>query len=219
MVPRVGMRLRGRRRRDRARDTDLRGAVGRAVQRRARRRAVPGQRARRVRGRRRGKPPAPGLRSRSRRALQQRREDGARGGADRCSAATAPYDYIHSFWSDQYEHKLEYVGHATKWDAVRRPRELGGAEADRVLPARRGSCWRPSASTAAGTPSWTPTRRWRHARASWPQRARPAPGRARRRARGPVVAKRLRTAGCWPRWPAPAGCRAAPRSARLPDRA
>jgi 3-phenylpropionate/trans-cinnamate dioxygenase ferredoxin reductase component len=31
--------------------------------------------------------------------------------------STAPYDYIHSFWSDQYEHKLEYVGHATKWDA------------------------------------------------------------------------------------------------------
>src|SRR5262249_51882672 len=28
----------------------------------------------------------------------------------------APYDYIHSFWSDQYQHKLEYVGHATKWD-------------------------------------------------------------------------------------------------------
>jgi 3-phenylpropionate/trans-cinnamate dioxygenase ferredoxin reductase subunit len=27
-----------------------------------------------------------------------------------------PYDYIHSFWSDQYEHKLEYVGHATSWD-------------------------------------------------------------------------------------------------------
>jgi 3-phenylpropionate/trans-cinnamate dioxygenase ferredoxin reductase subunit len=30
--------------------------------------------------------------------------------------STAPYDYVHSFWSDQYEHKLEYVGHATKWD-------------------------------------------------------------------------------------------------------
>jgi 3-phenylpropionate/trans-cinnamate dioxygenase ferredoxin reductase subunit len=28
----------------------------------------------------------------------------------------APYDYIHSFWSDQYEHKLEYVGHVTTWD-------------------------------------------------------------------------------------------------------
>jgi 3-phenylpropionate/trans-cinnamate dioxygenase ferredoxin reductase component len=30
----------------------------------------------------------------------------------------APYDYIHSFWSDQYQHKLEYVGHATKWDEL-----------------------------------------------------------------------------------------------------
>ena len=30
--------------------------------------------------------------------------------------STAPYDYIHSFWSDQYEHKLEYVGHAATWD-------------------------------------------------------------------------------------------------------
>src|SRR5438067_11459458 len=30
--------------------------------------------------------------------------------------ATAPYDYVHSFWSDQYDHKLEYVGHATRWD-------------------------------------------------------------------------------------------------------
>ncbi len=27
-----------------------------------------------------------------------------------------PYDYIHSFWSDQYEHSIEYVGHATTWD-------------------------------------------------------------------------------------------------------
>jgi 3-phenylpropionate/trans-cinnamate dioxygenase ferredoxin reductase subunit len=30
--------------------------------------------------------------------------------------AEAAYDYIHSFWSDQYEHSLEYVGHATNWD-------------------------------------------------------------------------------------------------------
>jgi 3-phenylpropionate/trans-cinnamate dioxygenase ferredoxin reductase subunit len=30
--------------------------------------------------------------------------------------ADEPYDYIHSFWSDQYEHKLEYVGHAERWD-------------------------------------------------------------------------------------------------------
>jgi 3-phenylpropionate/trans-cinnamate dioxygenase ferredoxin reductase subunit len=27
-----------------------------------------------------------------------------------------PFDYIHNFWSDQYEHTLQYVGHATKWD-------------------------------------------------------------------------------------------------------
>jgi 3-phenylpropionate/trans-cinnamate dioxygenase ferredoxin reductase subunit len=30
--------------------------------------------------------------------------------------STDPYDYIHSFWSDQYDHKLEYVGHTTTWD-------------------------------------------------------------------------------------------------------
>jgi 3-phenylpropionate/trans-cinnamate dioxygenase ferredoxin reductase subunit len=30
--------------------------------------------------------------------------------------ADDPYDYIHSFWSDQYAHNLEYVGHATRWD-------------------------------------------------------------------------------------------------------
>ena len=26
------------------------------------------------------------------------------------------YAYLHTFWSDQYEHKLEYVGHAARWD-------------------------------------------------------------------------------------------------------
>src|SRR5215472_9535365 len=30
--------------------------------------------------------------------------------------STAPYDYIFTFWSDQYDHKVEYVGHVTKWD-------------------------------------------------------------------------------------------------------
>jgi len=30
--------------------------------------------------------------------------------------STAQYDYVHSFWSDQYEHTIEYVGHVTKWD-------------------------------------------------------------------------------------------------------
>ena len=30
----------------------------------------------------------------------------------------APYDYVHSFWSDQYEHTIEYVGHAARWDRL-----------------------------------------------------------------------------------------------------
>ena len=30
----------------------------------------------------------------------------------------APYDYLHSFWSDQYEHKLEYVGYARNWERI-----------------------------------------------------------------------------------------------------
>ena len=30
--------------------------------------------------------------------------------------AAAPFDYLHNFWSDQYEHTLQYVGHATSWD-------------------------------------------------------------------------------------------------------
>src|SRR3989454_85186 len=29
-----------------------------------------------------------------------------------------PYDYVHSFWSDQYEHSLQYVGFATRWDRL-----------------------------------------------------------------------------------------------------
>jgi 3-phenylpropionate/trans-cinnamate dioxygenase ferredoxin reductase component len=30
--------------------------------------------------------------------------------------SAAPYDYLYTFWSDQYEHKLEYAGHVTTWD-------------------------------------------------------------------------------------------------------
>jgi 3-phenylpropionate/trans-cinnamate dioxygenase ferredoxin reductase subunit len=31
---------------------------------------------------------------------------------------TEPYDYLHSFWSDQYEHVIEYVGFAATWDCL-----------------------------------------------------------------------------------------------------
>jgi len=30
--------------------------------------------------------------------------------------STDLFGYIHNFWSDQYEHTLQYVGHATRWD-------------------------------------------------------------------------------------------------------
>jgi 3-phenylpropionate/trans-cinnamate dioxygenase ferredoxin reductase component len=37
--------------------------------------------------------------------------------AARCMlGSTEPYADLHSFWSDQYEHALEYVGHARSWD-------------------------------------------------------------------------------------------------------
>jgi 3-phenylpropionate/trans-cinnamate dioxygenase ferredoxin reductase subunit len=44
-------------------------------------------------------------------------EQQGRAAARSMLGSAAPYDYIHTFWSDQYEHKLEYVGHATDWDA------------------------------------------------------------------------------------------------------
>jgi 3-phenylpropionate/trans-cinnamate dioxygenase ferredoxin reductase subunit len=31
---------------------------------------------------------------------------------------TEPYDYVHSFWSDQYEHLIEHVGFAATWDRL-----------------------------------------------------------------------------------------------------
>jgi 3-phenylpropionate/trans-cinnamate dioxygenase ferredoxin reductase subunit len=29
-----------------------------------------------------------------------------------------PYDYLHTFWSDQYEHLIEYVGFVRRWDRL-----------------------------------------------------------------------------------------------------
>lgn len=40
---------------------------------------------------------------------------------------TAPYDYVHSFWSDQYDHTVEYVGFASRWDRF----VMRGSVADR----------------------------------------------------------------------------------------
>jgi 3-phenylpropionate/trans-cinnamate dioxygenase ferredoxin reductase subunit len=30
----------------------------------------------------------------------------------------APYDYVYSFWSDQFDRTLEYVGFAAEWDGI-----------------------------------------------------------------------------------------------------
>jgi len=30
--------------------------------------------------------------------------------------STTPYDYLYTFWSDQYEHKIEYAGYVRTWD-------------------------------------------------------------------------------------------------------
>lgn len=32
--------------------------------------------------------------------------------------SNVPFDYLHTFWSDQYQDKLEYVGHARSWDRI-----------------------------------------------------------------------------------------------------
>jgi 3-phenylpropionate/trans-cinnamate dioxygenase ferredoxin reductase subunit len=58
--------------------------------------------------------------------------------------SSAPYDYIHSFWSDQYEHSIEYVGHTTEWDefvvrgSLEEQRLLGFYLRDGVLQAAVG---------------------------------------------------------------------------------
>jgi len=41
-----------------------------------------------------------------------------RAAADAMLGGTQPYDYLHSFWSDQYEHLIEHVGFAAVWDRL-----------------------------------------------------------------------------------------------------
>ena len=56
----------------------------------------------------------------------------------------APYAYVHTFWSDQYDLKLEYVGHVRKWDrfivrgSLEERKFLGFYLADGVLKAAVG---------------------------------------------------------------------------------
>ena len=41
-----------------------------------------------------------------------------RAAARAMTGGAAPYDYMHSFWSDQYEHVVEYIGFAATWDKL-----------------------------------------------------------------------------------------------------
>jgi hypothetical protein len=45
-------------------------------------------------------------------------EKQGRAAAHALLGSSQPYDYIYSFWSDQYEHKLEYVGYASRWERL-----------------------------------------------------------------------------------------------------
>src|SRR5438105_12110146 len=90
--------------------------------------------------------------------------------------STAPYDYIDSFGSDQYEHKLEYVGHATTWDefvlrgSLQERRLLGFYLHDGVLQAAVGL-------DRGGDPEADPDSEMAACARLVAQRARPAPGR------------------------------------------
>ena len=102
--------------------------------------------------------------------------------------STAPYDYIHTFWSDQYEHKLEYVGHATKWDefVVRGSLEEGKLIGFYLL---EGLLQAAVGLDRGGDPELDPDREMAACARLVAMRARPAGGQLADERRGPVVAR------------------------------
>jgi 3-phenylpropionate/trans-cinnamate dioxygenase ferredoxin reductase subunit len=87
-----------------------------------------------------------------------------------------PYAYIHSLWSDQYEHSIEYVGHATTWDefivrgSLPEQRLVGFYLRDGVLQAAVGL-------DRGGDPEADPDSEMAACARLVAQRIRPAPGR------------------------------------------
>ena len=53
--------------------------------------------------------------------------------------STDPYDYVHTFWSDQYEHKLRVRRSRHGMGRLRDPGQPGGGKAGRLLPAGRSA--------------------------------------------------------------------------------
>jgi 3-phenylpropionate/trans-cinnamate dioxygenase ferredoxin reductase component len=104
--------------------------------------------------------------------------------------SAVPFDYIHNFWSDQYEHTLQYVGHATRWDefAVRGNLEEGKAAAIGLY--LDGGVVRAAVGfDRGGDPDGNPTLRWPPARSSWLSAPSPI---------ATCSPTRTRTCGRWP---------------------
>ena len=126
--------------------------------------------------------------------------------------STAPYDYVHSFWSDQYQHKIEYVGHVTTWDefvvrgSVDEGKLVGFYLVDGVVRAAVGL-------DRGGDPELDLDGEMAACARLVAMRARPAPRvladeRTDLWSLGTALKsrpRRSRTAGCSPRWPGPAG--------------
>jgi hypothetical protein len=118
-----------------------------------------------------GDEPDAHMRSPPCRALQQRGPPRSHGGTVDAGLG-GPHDYIYNFWSDQYEHTLRYVGHATTWDdfAVRGSLQEGSSVGFYLL---AGVVQAAIGSTAEVIPNGIPIPSGRPAHAWWP--AAPAP--------------------------------------------
>jgi len=78
-------------------------------------------------------------------------EKQGRSGAASLLDRGVPYGYVHSFWSDQFDQTLEYVGFATEWDAI----DVEGSLPDRdfiVRYFRRGKLLAAAAMGRGGDP-------------------------------------------------------------------
>jgi len=69
--------------------------------------------------------------------------------------SSAPFDYVHNFFSDQYEHVLHVRRPRYEVGRLRRPREPRGCQIRRLLPGRRGGAG-PVGFDRGGDPEWEP---------------------------------------------------------------
>jgi 3-phenylpropionate/trans-cinnamate dioxygenase ferredoxin reductase component len=87
----------------------------------------------------------------------------------------AKYRYLYTFWSDQYEHKLEYAGHAREWDSF----ITRGSIADRKLVGfylKEGRLVAAVGLNRGGDPELEPDSEMAHAARLIAAQASPAPG-------------------------------------------